>query len=84
MIESSNYVNLKRLTFLVDGVFAITMALLVLELCPPEATSDNLAQSLPAMLPRLYIYLIAFYSLVSSRENSGNGQKKSAKQENAV
>ncbi|HLO17347.1 MAG TPA: TMEM175 family protein [Anaerolineales bacterium] len=63
--ESTNYVNLERLTFLVDGVFAITMTLLVLELRPPEAGTDDLAQGLWAMLPRLYIYLIAFYTIAN-------------------
>lgn len=63
--ESTNYVNLERLAFLVDGVFAITMTLLVLELRPPESDATNLAQSLLAMLPRLYIYLIAFYSIAN-------------------
>jgi uncharacterized membrane protein len=63
--ESSNYVNLERLTFLVDGVFAITMTLLVLELRPPEEGISNLSESLLGMLPRLYIYFIAFYSIAN-------------------
>ncbi|MGZ9234451.1 MAG: TMEM175 family protein [Anaerolineales bacterium] len=63
--ESTNYVNLERLTFLVDGVFAITMTLLVLELRPPESSTGDLSQSLLAMLPRLYIYFIAFYSIAN-------------------
>jgi len=62
---STNYVNLERLTFLVDGVFAITMTLLVLELRPPESNTADLSQSLIAMLPRLYIYFIAFYSIAN-------------------
>lgn len=63
--QASDYVNLERLIFLVDGVFAITMTLLVLELRPPEAGTPDLGQSLLAMLPRLYIYLIAFYSIAN-------------------
>jgi uncharacterized membrane protein len=62
---SSNYVNLERLTFLVDGVFAITMTLLVLELRLPESGTASLSQHLRAMLPRLYIYFIAFYSIAN-------------------
>ncbi len=61
----TQYVNLERLTFLVDGVFAITMTLLVLELRPPEEGTVDLSQSLLAMMPRLYIYLIAFYSIAN-------------------
>jgi uncharacterized membrane protein len=63
--EPTNYVNLERLTFLVDGVFAITMTLLVLELRPPEAGTAPLPESLLAMLPRLYIYFIAFYTIAN-------------------
>lgn len=63
--RSTDYVNLERLTFLVDGVFAITLTLLVLELRPPETGTSNLAQSLLGMLPRLYIYFIAFYSIAN-------------------
>jgi uncharacterized membrane protein len=62
---ATDYVNLERLTFLVDGVFAITMTLLVLELRPPEAGAENLAAGLRAMLPRLYVYFIAFYSIAN-------------------
>jgi uncharacterized membrane protein len=61
---STHYVNLERLLFLVDGVFAITITLLVLELRPPEDTT-SLAKALLGMLPRLYIYLIAFYSIAN-------------------
>ncbi len=63
--ESTNYVNLERLTFLVDGVFAITITLLVLELRLPESNNTSLAENLLAMLPRLYIYFIAFYSIAN-------------------
>jgi uncharacterized membrane protein len=65
LIAPGNYVNQERLIFLVDGVFAITMTLLVLELRPPELAATNLAESLRAMLPRLSIYLIAFYSIAN-------------------
>ena len=63
--EMSSYVNLERLTFLVDGVFAITITLLVLELRPPEEGLTNLKEGLLAMMPRLYIYFIAFYSIAN-------------------
>jgi uncharacterized membrane protein len=63
--DSINYVSLERLTFLADGVFAITMTLLVLELRPPDAGTPSLSEGLLAMLPRLYIYLIAFYSIAN-------------------
>jgi len=63
--ELTNYVNLERLTFLVDGVFAITITLLVLELRLPESNDLSLAENLLAMLPRLYIYFIAFYSIAN-------------------
>ena len=64
-VETSGYVNLERLVFLVDGVFAITMTLLVLELRPPEEGLSNFSKGLLEMLPRLYIYFIAFYSIAN-------------------
>lgn len=63
--DATHYVNLERLTFLVDGVFAITMTLLVLELRLPESGAVSLQQSLLALAPRLYIYFIAFYSIAN-------------------
>jgi len=63
--EMTNSVNLERVTFLVDGIFAITMTLLVLELIPPEEGVSSLEQNLLAMPPRLSIYLIAFYSIAN-------------------
>ncbi|MGD8403632.1 MAG: TMEM175 family protein [Anaerolineales bacterium] len=63
--ESTNYVNLERLTFLFDGVYAITITLLVLELRPPEQGLSQLADGLLGMLPRLFIYFIAFYTLTN-------------------
>ena len=63
--ELTHFVNLERLTFLVDGVFAITITLLVLELRLPEDGMTNLKEGLLEMLPRLYIYLIAFYSIAN-------------------
>lgn len=65
ILSLANYVNLERLIFLVDGVFAITMTLLVLELRLPEAEVEDFSQSLRDMLPRLFIYLIAFYSIAN-------------------
>jgi uncharacterized membrane protein len=41
------------------------MTLLVLELRPPEAGITNLSESRMAMLPRVYIYFIAFYSIAN-------------------
>jgi uncharacterized membrane protein len=63
--ESTDYVNLERLTFLMDGVFAITITLLVLELRLPESSNTSFAENLLTLLPRLNIYLIAFYSIAN-------------------
>ena len=62
---SANYVNLERLTFLFDGVYAITITLLVLELRLPDEGAPQLLDGLLGMLPRLFIYFIAFYSLAN-------------------
>ena len=63
--KENNYVSLERLTFLVDGIFAITITLLVLDLRLPETNNLDLLQGLRDMLPRLFIYFIAFYSIAS-------------------
>jgi uncharacterized membrane protein len=60
-----DYANLERLIFLVDGIFAITLTLLVLELRPPETDPAHLAEGLREMLPRLAIYVIAFYTIAN-------------------
>jgi uncharacterized membrane protein len=55
-------VELGRLIALVDGVFAVAMTLLALDLkLPPE--SGDLAHALRQMLPGSLIYLIAFASV---------------------
>ncbi len=59
------FINVDRLVFLIDGVFAISMTLLVLDLRPPEGGSPDLASNLAAMLPRLAIYLLAFYTIAN-------------------
>jgi uncharacterized membrane protein len=58
-------INVDRLTYLIDGVFAIVLTLLVLDLRPPEVTNLELASGLRNMLPRLAIYLLAFYTIAN-------------------
>jgi uncharacterized membrane protein len=55
-------VELGRLVALVDGVFAVAMTLLVLDLKLPSESGD-LARALRQMLPGFLIYLIAFASV---------------------
>jgi len=56
-----------RLEFLTDGVFAIVMTLLVLEITLPEITQPTLQAELPRKLlelwPKLYHYAIGFITL---------------------
>jgi len=52
--------ELDRLVFLIDGVFAITLTLLVLDLKPPAESLGSLSAELLLLLPRLAIYLFAF------------------------
>jgi uncharacterized membrane protein len=54
-----------RLIFLIDGVFAITLTLLVLDLRPPEVAASALTSGLQSMLPRLAIYLLAFFTIAN-------------------
>jgi uncharacterized membrane protein len=63
--ESSFYINLERLIFLVDGVFAITLTLLVLDLRLPAIDATNLGAALADLAPLLLVYLIAFYTIAN-------------------
>jgi uncharacterized membrane protein len=59
------FISRERLSFLIDGVYAITLTLLVLELKPPDVTAADLVAGLFNLLPRLFVYLIAFYSVAN-------------------
>ncbi len=53
-----------RLIALIDGVFAVAMTLLVLDLkLPPQTQGGDLARALLQMLPALLVYVIAFASV---------------------
>jgi uncharacterized membrane protein len=54
--------GLERLVSLIDGVFAVALTLLVLDLKLPSQDGD-LARALVQMLPGFLIYLIAFASV---------------------
>jgi uncharacterized membrane protein len=54
--------DLGRLITLIDGVFAVAMTLLVLDLKLPPGSSD-LVNALKQMLPGFLVYLIAFASI---------------------
>jgi len=54
--------DLGRLVALIDGVFAVAMTLLVLDLKLPSQ-SGNLVAALRQMLPGFFVYLIAFASI---------------------
>jgi TMEM175 potassium channel family protein len=56
------FLDLGRLVSLIDGVFAVAMTLLVLDLKLPKCNGD-LAHALWEMLPQFLIYLIAFVSV---------------------
>lgn len=58
----SHLMGLGRLVALVDGVFAVAMTLLVLDLKLPSGTRD-LASALAQMLPGFVVYLIVFASV---------------------
>jgi uncharacterized membrane protein len=61
--DRSTSIGLDRLVFLIDGVFVITLTLLVLDLRP--AAMDDLRSDLMKMLPRLGVYLAAFYAIAN-------------------
>jgi uncharacterized membrane protein len=59
---STQFSDLGRLVSLIDGVFAVAMTLLVLDLkLPPQ--SGDLGHALRQMLPGFLVYLIAFASV---------------------
>jgi uncharacterized membrane protein len=62
---SSPLLNLERLQFLIDGVFAITLTLLVLDLKLPSGSDEQLGQALIGLLPRLAAYLFAFVTIAN-------------------
>ncbi len=59
--------SLERISALSDGVFAVAMTLLVLDLHPPAAeaihSEGDLQQKLLPLLPRLLAYLMSFLTL---------------------
>jgi uncharacterized membrane protein len=59
---NNQYFDLGRLIFLIDGVFAVSITLLVLDLKLPDGNT-NLASALKQMLPGFFVYLIAFTSI---------------------
>lgn len=63
--NKNTFLSVDRLVFLIDGVFAITLTLLILDLKLPTESPSSLRSSLLAMLPRLAIYLFAFATIVN-------------------
>jgi uncharacterized membrane protein len=57
--------SLERLLFLTDGVFAITLTLLVLDLKLEPDRAGNLAQALVDLIPRLAAYFFAFATIAN-------------------
>jgi TMEM175 potassium channel family protein len=58
----SQFTDLGRLITLIDGVFAVAMTLLVLDLKLPEG-NQKLISSLKQMIPGFLVYLIVFASV---------------------
>jgi len=57
--------SLERLLFLTDGVFAITLTLLVLDLKLAPERMDHLGQALVDLAPRLAAYFFAFVTIAN-------------------
>lgn len=64
MMASPRHFNLGRLQNLTDGIFAVAMTLLVLDIrLAPGFGRSTLAQGLFHLIPRLYSYVISFFVL---------------------
>ena len=64
-ISPAPFLSLERLLLLTDGVFAITLTLLVLDLKLAPDRVDHLGQALAGLLPRLAAYLFAFVTIAN-------------------
>jgi uncharacterized membrane protein len=62
---TTQLLDLQRLLFLIDGVFAITITLLVLDLKLPAGPGPDLPLSLVGVLPRFLVYLFAFVTIAN-------------------
>jgi uncharacterized membrane protein len=60
--SKSEFLDLSRLIALIDGVFAVALTLLILDLKLPPGNGDLLL-ALKAMLPSFLVYLIVFTSV---------------------
>ncbi len=61
---SNNTVNDDRLNTLIDGIFAIVLTLLVLDIRVPEATSEAaLLNQIAALWPQFFSYILSFVIL---------------------
>src|SRR5215217_8501590 len=56
----SNAMNKNRVEALSDGVFAIVITLLILDIKVPDVGYSQLLVSLVAVLPRIFAYVISF------------------------
>src|SRR5215212_9215927 len=56
----STSMNKNRVEALSDGVFAIVITLLILDIKVPEVDGSQLSASLIAVLPRIFAYVISF------------------------
>lgn len=55
--------DLERLVFFSDGVFAIAITLLVIELHPPEGWDHSLVALFNALAPKVLFYVISFSAI---------------------
>ena len=63
--QDGTLLDVDRLVFFTDGVFAITLTLLVLDLKLPSDALRTVPQSLVELAPRFAIYLFAFATIAN-------------------